>query len=290
GKYVEIYGGENHPPFLDDFPCLQSNHVISCVPMGKDTIWLECTSQTKSPGYMGSFTGERKAVIIDENGGHVVNTPRYSVSDNLQIRNIEALIDAEGLLDAGIKTHYTGIQQEFPHWLMREASKEDKEKYLNDMFSLPTYEVLSNNYKEKKGIIPVVDEELHIQARNYASITGKRLFIAPDIFGRSSEKLMQDSLRKYDYIIKDSYREIDSATIKIPDGYKPESQPKDISLDTKFGKYTATVKIIDNKIIYYRLQEQYSGRFPAKEYNDLVKFYEQVYKADRAKVVLVKQE
>ncbi|MBI2730100.1 MAG: DUF3857 domain-containing protein [Sphingobacteriales bacterium] len=103
-KYAEIYGGKDHPLFMEDFPCLQSNHVISCVPMGKDTIWLECTSQTKSPGYMGSFTGNRKAVIIDEEGGHVVNTPKYKASDNLQRTKVIATINEEGLLDAEIKS------------------------------------------------------------------------------------------------------------------------------------------------------------------------------------------
>ncbi|MEO7766332.1 MAG: DUF3857 domain-containing protein, partial [Ferruginibacter sp.] len=44
GKYVEIYGGNHPPPFIEDFSFSQANHVISCVPLDKDTIWLECTS------------------------------------------------------------------------------------------------------------------------------------------------------------------------------------------------------------------------------------------------------
>jgi hypothetical protein len=36
--------------------------------------------------------------------------------------------------------------------------------------------------------------------------------------------------------------------------------------------------------------EKYSGHFPAKDYNELAKFYETIYKADRNKVVLVKTE
>ena len=289
-KYVLIRSGDDAIPLVEEFSCSQFDHAISCVPLGKDTIWLECTNQTVSPGYMGTFTGGRRALIIDEDGGHVVNTPRYSASDNSKIRKIEGLVDEEGTLDANIKTHYSGIQQEFPQWLMYDASKENREKYLNDMFNLPTYQLLSNNYKEEKGIIPVVEEELHVQSKNYASLTGKRLFIAPNIFGRSSEKLMQDTLRKYDYVIRNSYKDIDSSVIKIPNGYKPESLPKDILLDTKFGKFLASVKLQDDKIIYYRMHEQYNGRFPAKEYNDLVKFYEQIYKSDRARVVLVKSE
>ena len=290
GKYVEIYGGQSPPPFIDDFSFFQSNHVIACVPLAKDTIWLECTSQTESPGYMGSFTGNRKAIIIDEAGGHIVNTPVYKVADNLQVRIVKAVTDEQGNLTANITNRYTGLQQDFPHSLMYEASKEEREKYLNQMFNLPTYQVIKNNYKENKGIIPSVDEYLQIQLNNYANITGKRLFIFPNIFGRATEKLTADTNRQYDYIIKDPYRDIDSIEIKIPSGYKPESLPKDISLLTKFGKYVSSVKVLDDKIIYYRLMEQYGGRFAAKEYNDLVIFYQQIYKADRTGVVMVKAE
>ena len=290
GKYVEIYGGQSPPAFVDDFSFSQANHVIACVPLAKDTIWLECTSQTVSPGYMGSFTGNRKAIIIDEAGGHIVNTPVYNMADNLQVRIVKAVTDEQGNLTADITNRYTGLQQDFPHSLMYDASKEEREKYLNQMFNLPTYQVIKNNYKENKGIIPSVDEYLQIQLNNYANITGKRLFIFPNIFGRATEKLAADTNRQYDYIIEDAYRDIDSIEIKIPGGYKPESLPKDISLQTRFGKYVSSVKVLGDKILYYRLMEQYSGRFAAKEYNDLVIFYQQIYKADRTGVVMVKAE
>lgn len=290
GKYVEIYGGKSPPPFMENFSFSQFNHVITCVPLNKDTIWLECTSQTVSPGYMGSFTGNREGLLIDETGGHVVHTPVYKVADNLKVRIVKAVADAQGNLGAEINTTYTGLQQDFPHSLMDDASKKEREEYLNQMFNLPTYEVIKNDYKEHKGIIPSVDEYLQIQLNNYAIITGRRLFIRPDIFGGATEKPIPDTARKYDYIIKESYRDIDSVEIKIPGGYKPESVPNDVSVQTKYGKYLSTIKVLDNKIIYYRLMEQYSGRFPAKEYDQIYKFYEQVYKSDEARLVMVKPE
>lgn len=288
-KYVEIYAGSTAPPFLEDFPSSQANHVISCVPLGKDTMWLECTSQTVSPGYMGKFTGHRKAILIDENGAKIVNTPVYNISDNTLKRIVSAETDEQGNMVAAINNHYSGLQQDLPHSLLNDATKEEREKYLNSMFNLPTYKVMENNYAEQKGIVPSMDEKLRIQLDNYATITGKRMFIAPNLFGTGTDKLQEDTARKYDYIVKDAYRYIDSAEIKIPAGYKPESMPKDVALDTKFGKYNCTFAVKNDKVIYSRLLEQYSGRFPAKEYNDAVKFYSQVFKADRSKIVLVKE-
>lgn len=290
GKYVEIFGGQSPPSFNNDFPSSQSNHVISCVPFGKDTVWLECTSQTASAGYMGGFTGNRKALLIDEAGAHVVQTPDYKVADNVQLRIVKAVADDAGNLLAEINNTYSGLQQDFPHSLMYDASKEDREKYLNQLFNLPTYQVVKNEYKEHKASIPVVEEYLQIQLSNYCTITGKRLFIAPNLFGGATDKLFPDTARQYDYIVPDAYRDIDSVEIQIPGGYKPEMIPKEISLQTKFGKYISIVKVLDGRIVYYRLMEQYSGRFPAKAYNDLVIFYQQIYKSDRSKIVLIKPE
>ncbi len=290
GKYVEIYGGEYPPPFREDFSCSQFNHVIACVPLNKDTVWLECTSQTVSAGYMGSFTGNRKALLIDETGGHVVQTPVYKLADNFKKGIVKAVADDQGNISAEITNTYYGLQQDLPHALINSASKEEREKYLNQMFNLPTYQVKKNNYKEHKGILPSVDESLEIQLNNYAIITGKRLFINPNIFGGATGKVLPDTARQNDYIVKDSYRNVDSIEIKIPSGYKPESVPKDMAVQTKYGNYTSSVKIIDDKIVYYRSMDQNSGRFPAKEFSEVVKFYDQVYKSDRSKLVLVKAD
>jgi hypothetical protein len=290
GRYVEIRAGENAARMVEDFPSFQSNHVIACVPMEKDTIWLECTSQTESPGFMGSFTGDRKAVLIDEDGGHLVNTPHYRAEDNLQLRSVNAAIDAEGNLDAQIKTRFTGIQEETPHRLIYEVSDEERQKYLNRAISLPTYQVDKSKYEEEKGRLPAVNEFLHVTSPGYASITGKRLFIAPNLFNKTSLRYSADSVRKYDIVYGESFRDIDSVMIKIPEGYVPETMPGDVKLESRFGKYSCSIKVEGNKLYYNRFCEKSSARFPAADYDALVKFQDQVYRADHARIVLVRKE
>jgi len=290
GKYVEIWSGRDARPMIEDFPFSQADHVIACVPMAKDTIWLECTSQTVSPGFMGSFTGDRKAILIDEDGAHIVNTPKYTAADNLQLRVVNATVNNEGNLDAQVNTRFTGIEQEEAHGLMYEASKDEREKYLNESLNLPTYQVDKSNYEEEKGSIPVMKEYLHVLSNGYASVTGKRLFIAPNLFNKTGLKYAADSIIKYDIVYKQAFRDIDSIAIQIPGGYTPESMPQPVKLESKFGKYSSTVKVEGDKIYYTRLYEKNKNRFPASDYAELVKFQDQIYRADRAKIVLVKKE
>jgi Domain of Unknown Function with PDB structure (DUF3857)/Transglutaminase-like superfamily len=289
-NYVVIYGGYDEPELVDDFPSLQGNHIVTCVPMGKDSIWLECTNQNMPADFMGTFTGNRKAILIDDDGGHIVRTPSYSARDNTRSRMVDATIADDGTLDASVNTQYSGCQYMGPFWVIHDYSPDEKQKYLNDLFSLPTYSVDKSNYEEQKGTIPVIKEYLHVVSPNYASVSGRRLFVNPDLFDRSSRRLSADSMRRYDFVNKQAFTDIDSVTLKIPAGYQPESVPADVAIDSRFGKFSTSVKVMPDKIFYYRRYEESTGRFPPEDYPELVKFYERLYKADHSRIVLVKKE
>lgn len=287
--YTLVKAGVNHKFFISDFPSSQFNHVILCVPLQKDTMWLECTSQTLNAGYLSSFTSDRNVLLVDENGGTLVRTPRYDVNQNLQVRKTIATINEEGNLSADIVTDYKAVQQDELHHLINSLSKDKLMEYLKSEIDLPNYDVVKFDYKEEKNTLPVIKETLSVTANNYAQVTGNRLFVVPNILSRSGNKLMEEDTRKFDVELNSEYKDIDTVEIKIPAGYQPEAMPLPVKMETKFGKYSISAKVQGDKISYYRSMEQYRGRFPASAYNDLVKFYEQVYKSDRSKVVLVKR-
>lgn len=289
--YALIRAGKYANYITEDFPSQQFNHVILCVPISpKDSIWLECTSQTMPSGYLGDFTSDRPALLVDENGGKMVRTPKYSLHENLQSRNIKAVLEENGTLRIAATNRYSGLQQDDIHGLINSLSKDKVKEYLAEQLNFPTYDINNFNYKEIKSALPVITEALDITVSNYATITGKRLFIIPNVMTRSATKLSADSTRKYDIQLNFEYKDIDSVEIDLPEGYVPESIPKDVSVESQFGVYNASIKLKDNKIFYHRYIEHKSGRFPAKEYADMVEFWNAIHKADRTRVVLIKQE
>jgi hypothetical protein len=289
-NYVLVWAGEGESTnFMEDFPSRQFNHAILCVPMKNDTIWLECTSSSNAAGYMGAFTGNRKALLIGENGGALVATPHYGIKENTLQRKIVGKIDEYGELSMTTNTVYNCEQQDDLSMIVNQLSKDRVEKILQRSLELSTYSVNSFKYVQAGSKLPELKEELDITAPNYATISGKRLFIVPNILNRNGKLLEEESGRKVDYVFNRAYSDVDDYEIEIPGGYQVESLPQDITIKSILGNYFSSVKLQGNKIIYHRTMEKFAGRFPAITQSEVIRFYGDIYKADRSKVVLVKK-
>ena len=289
-NYVLIKAGDDEEDIVTDFPSNQFNHATVCVPLSKDTMWLECTSQTIAAGYISDFTGNRHAILIDEKGGHIVSTIKYRTEDNKQIRNISAVVDETGKLTASVKTHYTCLQQDKYHGMINHLSKDKILEELKKNIDLPDYDLLQFNYNETKSEKPYIDEQLQLVANNYASVSGKRLFVMPNVLSKNRIKLTALEQRKYDIDYSSSFMDIDTINIQMPSGYNIEAMPKDVTINNKFGNYEIHFKIDDQKINCTRLYKRSEGRFPPSDYAELVKFYDDMYKADRSRIVFIKKE
>lgn len=287
-----IYGGRSLSAknLIEDLPSTQFNHVVLFVPLEKDTVWLECTSQSDPAGYSGGFTGNRKALAITEEGGKLVSTPRYTTATNLQVRSVKGTVDEDGNLILNVNTKYTAEQQDYYSDMLEALSKDKVKKFLNERLDLSTYEITDFAYRSKKDRMPELDEALKITVANYATVSGRRLFVAPNVMNRTGIRHTPSETRTCDYVFDDPYTDIDSVEITLPQGYGLEATLPETSLKTPYGNYTASAKLDGNKVIYYRKMERFAGRFPAKEGAQIAKFFDDVYKADRARVVLVKKE
>jgi hypothetical protein len=258
--------------------------------MAKDTIWLECTSQTSPAGYIGNFTGNRHALLIDEKGGHIVTTTRYTSDDNRQVRKISAIIDESGKLTANVQTRYACLQQDDLEAMIEYLSKEKLLEERKKDIDLPDYDVLQLSVNQTKSDKPFIDEQIELIANNYASISGKRLFVAPNLLSKNDIKLNPNDDRKYDIDYRYSFIDLDTAAIAIPAGYTIEAMPKDVNINNKFGSYEIHFKVDGQQINFTRAYKRSEGRFPPADYPELVKFYDDMYKADRGMVVFIKKE
>lgn len=281
---------KNHYEY-QDFPRPAFNHVIACVPTQKDTLWLECTSQTNPFGYLGSFTGNRNALLVKENEGKLISTINYFPEKNHQKREAKVKVDATGNAEVHLVANYTGLQQETRSSVAEQLNFTEQKEWLHKNLDIPN--VIISNFKistEKTGI-PKINEEISLVANRYASFTGDRLFVKPNLLTKFLSPTDNEKERKNDlYLNPNSYSFLDDDILEfeIPEGYKAEFIPKEIKVTKKFGEYSAVTTVQGNKLHYKRSLKVNGGLYDKSDYTAWTDFLKTISKADNQKAVFVK--
>jgi hypothetical protein len=284
---ASIGAGKGHPSFDADFPSMGfANHQILCVPLENDTIWLECTSQDSPFGFIGSFTDDRNALLYTEEGGKIVKTTRYPQEVNTQKRIANVKINTKGDARANIVTKYRGLQYENIQHQFTRNEKEQKEELFENL-DIPNMEIENFKYSQVKDRIPEATEEINLSIKNYASVSGRRIFIPFNILNKIKKTPPKVTNRKTEVVINTAYIHTDVVVYKVPSYFEVEHLPESVSFDSDFGSFAATVTKEGNKITYVRTLKFNKNIYPAERYVDLLKFYKKIVKADKMKMVIL---
>ncbi len=285
--YVLVRAGDNRAKLRTNFPSSQFNHAIVCVPMEKDTIWLECTSQTNPFGYMGSSTGNRKALAITDKGAVPVNTPRYTEKENVRRRTANVEINLNGDATGKVTTTYSGIEYELGNQGVLGSNFDEQKKWLQKNIDIPVFDIKSFSIKTKKEKIPSAIVQVDLQLNRLATVSGKRLFIQPNLMNRSTYIPPKVEQRKTNVILSTAYTHLDTINYIIPEQIYPEHLPDPIRIESRFGSYEASFSLDQGKVVYTRKMVRKNGEFPPETYQEFIDFYKNVAKADNTKIIFL---
>lgn len=285
--YTLVYAGEDKPNIVSQFPSNQFNHMILCVPHQQDTIWLECTSQDNPFGYLGSFTGDRDVLVINETGGKIAHTKIYSRQDNVQNEKATVVVDEKGAATATLSIYCKGLQYENLSRLI-DIGATKQEKWLHENLDLPGFKLIDFNIQEKKLFVPEVQANINISMDRIVSVSGKRIFIKANLFNKFSSISIPQKERKYEMVLDYPYMDSDTVEYQIPAGYHMEYIPEVVTIDSQFGNYSSRIISEEGKVTYIRNCSKVKGVFPPEAYLEYVEFINKIAEADKAKIVLVK--
>jgi hypothetical protein len=289
-RYVIIRAGDdNVESQYPDFPNAYFNHAIACVPMAKDTLWLECTSQTESCGFLSDFTDSRNALIVTPEGGKLVKTPKYNEISNSTVKKATIQLLNNGNATIETENTYSGIQQNIPSQLA-EINADLRQKYLYKVLNISNFEIKNLIFERKKGRLPATLMKLKLEIPNLASVSGKRLFLPVNTLTKwNTIPTAMDSLRKSP-VQADArgFSEIDEVSVILPEGYKNEGQFTPISITSLFGSYTLSASVENDKLLINRKLVINNSIQTKEKYNALIDFYKAIAKADKSKMVLIK--
>ncbi|GAA3951044.1 DUF3857 domain-containing protein [Hymenobacter algoricola] len=286
----------DEPDIRTEFPSSQFNHVVLCVPLTRaarpDTVWLECTSQTNPFNYMGSFTGNRHALLITPTGGKLVRTPRYGAQENQRTRRTDVYLDALGSATATIQTRCTGLEQERLHSLLNGLSAAEQKKKVGDAlplnnFSITKFSLTANT----RAALPAMNQTLGLTLPTFATTSGKRLFLTPNLLSRLPALPAAVGERQTDIWLDQAFSHADTVRIHVPAGLKPEALPAPVKLTTAFGTYSSQLHTLpDGTLQYVRRLIMPRTRFPRTDYPAYLEFRRKIGSADKVQLVLLKTE
>ena len=273
-------------------PSNQFNHVIVCVPLDKDTVWLECTSSYNDMGETPSSIEQINALVVGDNKGELIKTPQKKSYQNEWSSHIQGSFWGGGDLkfDAVIST--SGNQKIYLRNNLAKSNSKDDILFING--------VLSRNYPNLSISKLDSDELSDIETENYSmNISGTyskfvpqmndRIFVNPGIFNRKSTGNLpkeEISKRKYPVYFSYPFLDIDTVVIALPIGYIMESKPQNQSIEKSFASYSNEFDLRGKELFYVRKFEQIKNHIPLSEYPEFYNFIKQVIEFDKAKFVL----
>ena len=286
-SYQALINAEyNSIPVDPAFPQNGFNHVIVCVPMPKDSVWLECTSTTNDFGVLGSFTENRNALLITEDGGKLVPTPRSRASENIFSSNTTVNLNEDGSGNAAVILNTTGeYRQEFLRSFLEEVKDEQKNYIVNRLgFTQPDkFEIRYN--KDIKNTPTYLTLEIE-KIPDFSA--GDKQFLNPRIYKLWKSSLPKTENRTQDFYFPFPLIKTDTTRYLLPLGFEPETMPKAKDLRFEFGSFSSTYEYDASQraIISTARLVLNEYKIPAAKFSATKKFFADVLAEYSEKIVI----
>lgn len=287
--YYSVIGSGIPSFFLEDFATVygQSNHVILCVPNEGDTIWLECTSQSFPTGYLGEGNANRNVLLVTEQGGKIVRTPKYDWHFNNKTEVNKVTINSDGSARIVSEADWQGSFYRSIASLLKDNEKE-VERAIAHWLQHATPTIHTNKITEAKTDTPKITHQLDVEFPKYGKKIGSRLLLPINGISTEVGAIMEDKKRKTDIYVDSEYSLNKEHVFTIPAGFVIDKLPKDIDLETPYGSYHFHSTTNGNTITFKSEVKILEGTFPAAEYDDWYTFMKQVYNQEHSKMMIKK--
>jgi len=286
--YCIVEAGSRKQSPLSDFASMnQFDHVILCLPFKNDTTFLECTSQKIPFGFLSDFTDDRTVLACTPEGGKLLHTPKYTAPNNLQQRKATFVLDVQGNLSGQMQTIFKGTQYDNREGIIEEAPKE-RVKNLQKEYAINNMDIEKVDFKQDKGLQPVTTETIKLNAGEYGSVNDGKITFLANATNRTHTVPREVRNRRHEVYINRGYTDEDEIIYTLPANYHVDLRPADVSISKPFGKFSASISVKGNELVYKRRVQLIDGTYSKDIYQDLIDFYQAIVESDDNNVTLAK--
>ncbi len=217
------------------FPGSPFNHVILCAITNTDTTWLECTSNTNEAGKLGDFTENRYALLLTEDGGKLIATPKSRAAENTFGSTTTVVLNEDGSGKTSTSFITTGSYlQDFMYYI-GEGKKDEQKKYIVQRLGFVQPDDFEINYNKKSKFIPTTLTMVVEKIPEFSA--GSKHFLSPRIYKIWSHALPSAEKRKNDYLLDVPFIKTDTTIYQLPEGYGIDNLPKPRDVKFEYGSF-----------------------------------------------------
>jgi tetratricopeptide (TPR) repeat protein len=254
----------------------QFDHVFSLVPLGKDEIWMDTTTEVAPFRLLSYPLRKKQALIVPANGvPHLEETPANPWVPNHQVQEIDGKINEFGKLDARVKMSLRGDSELYLRILFRRvpsAKWTEFVKQMNGMAGL-TGEVTNLTVSDPAATKEPFHFEYEITTSNFLDWTKKKsevvlplsLISIPDAddddTGSDAEPIQIGGPMDFQY----------KAHLEFPAKYM-EHAPLPFTMKRDYGQYDASYKVDGNIFTAERSLMTNTRDLPAARTSDYLAF------------------
>ena len=282
---VLVKYGDDYLDLSEDFATSAFNHMIVYVP--SPSTWLECTSNSLPPNYLGTGTDDREVLLVTEQGGKLARTPALPPAGNLAATYADISLKYTGEAVIRVHSKLSGSLHEWYRGAAENLSPEELQKEIQKKSAFPQAYYNKLNVRSQKDT-PEASLDYEVQVPQFGSKAAKRFFLPVNPVNALHDVPPANDKRIHAVVVKEGYVEQDTILLHLPDGYNVESIPSEnTAISTEFGSYSGRIIREERTLLFVRRLEVLPVRLPAERYTEWRNFYRDVAKADGMKVVLV---
>jgi tetratricopeptide (TPR) repeat protein len=250
----------------------QFDHVFTMVPLGKDEIWMDSTTEVAPFRLLSAVLRKKQALIITQNGApHLEETPADPPMTNLQYSDISGKISELGKLDAHVQYQFRGDTELYMRMLFRRVPRNKWTEFVKQM---NVYSGLSGEVSDVNATDPAATHEpfkleYKIAAANFLDWSKKRSDLVLPLSQISLNDADEDdtdpvqigSPISYEYRLR----------LEFPAKYK-ETAPLPFAMKRDYANYQASYKVDANIFTAERKLVTSMNELPSVRASDYIAF------------------
>lgn len=286
--YTVVQAGEPVAPVNRNLPSQQFNHVILCVPLQTDTLWLDCTSNGPF-GYLGTFTQNREVFIVKENSSHFTMTKALTPEDVLETRSVKFVPGQKNGVMAYFRNTYKGEKGEMLNHLLHFISEPGRSQLIRNEFTEKGF--------QPSGIIPGAPQ------RDSTKIFLTYNAVSEKVYNKYGDEIIIYSLpfsipqfedpakRKTALQIDYPVYKADTLAYEIPEGYVISNRLTNLDFSGEFGSYSLRFEQSGKMVRIVKSVMISAGNYPLSSYKSFYDFIHKIRETENnTGIVAVKQK